>query len=109
MLSRTHRFQGRKRIMEVYRSGRSTRGQYFNTRTLKNGGEAFHVAVVVSKKVAKKAVERNRIRRKLYSCFNSEELKGIGAVDIIINVHSADVANTSQPELTQQLRKLIGT
>ncbi len=109
MLSRSNRFRGRKRINEVYRSGKSARGPLFNTRSLKSGGDSFRVAVVVSKKVAKSAVVRNRIRRKIYSSFNSEELKDLGGVDIIINVYSSEVANTSQQQLIHQLRIQIDT
>lgn len=107
MISRTHRFRGRKRINEVYRSGRSARGPLFNTRVLKNAGGDFRVAVVVSKKVAKSAVVRNRIRRKIYTCFNAEELNSLGGADIIINVFSADAAQVPQADLIKQLQRQL--
>ncbi len=107
MISRTHRFRGRKNINAVYRHGTPTRGTLFNLRVLKKNEGSYRVAVVVSKKVAKSAVVRNRIRRKIYSCFNTPELKNLPPMDIIINVFSPAVATASQSDLLFQLQKQL--
>lgn len=107
MISHSHRFRGRKRINEVYRLGKPSRGELFNTRTLASNTPNFRVAIVVSKKVARSAVTRNRIRRKIYTCFHSPELKELESVDIIINVYSAEVAKATQPAIIAQLQKQL--
>lgn len=67
----------------------------------------YRLAVVVSKKVHKSAVVRNRIRRRVFELCRqrSSELKG--GQDIIITVFSESVATVSAPELAEQLNGLL--
>jgi ribonuclease P protein component len=66
MLSRTHRFHGYGSLKKVYANGKSVRGGLIGLKYLAGGSKPYRVAVVVSKKVHKSAVVRNRIRRRLY-------------------------------------------
>lgn len=52
-------------VEEVLSRGKSARATYLSAKSLSTG-QPLRVAAVVSKKVAKKAVERNRLRRGLY-------------------------------------------
>ncbi|MDP3962817.1 MAG: ribonuclease P protein component [bacterium] len=51
-------------------NGRSAHSQLFILKLIKEGGPS-RFSVSVSKKVAKKAVERNKIRRRAYSAISS--------------------------------------
>lgn len=82
MLGRTHRFHGINALNGVYKHGRTARTPLINLRWAERaartprgatpGGatqsaKPYRVAVVVSRKVNKSAVVRNRIRRRVYA------------------------------------------
>jgi ribonuclease P protein component len=67
MISRSHRFHGYNSLRHVYRHGRMARGSQFAVKAALNPRrQTYRVAVVVSRKVNKSAVARNRMRRRLY-------------------------------------------
>ena len=57
----------REDFEKMMKMGRLCNGGLFSLRFLKNTGKSTHFSVVVSKKVAKTAVSRNKIRRRAYS------------------------------------------
>ena len=67
----------------------------------------YRVAVVVSRKVHKSAVVRNRIRRRVYEyvriLFGSEPVP----YDLLITVHTDSVATLPAEELAQEVEKLL--
>lgn len=108
MISRSHRFRGRKSINEVHRRGHGSRGMFFGVKVLPNSrNNTYRVAVVVSKKVSKSAVVRNRIRRRLFACFRQEEFKKLGRNDIVLTVFSAEILEEPQTKLISQLQKML--
>lgn len=67
----------------------------------------FHASVVVPKKVARRATERNTLRRRVYDivrCFK-DEAGGQGVFIIIAKPHAAGL---SYAELKEETRSLIG-
>lgn len=68
-------------VQEVLARGKAARGVYLSAKILPTL-HPIRVAAVISKKVAKKAVERNRLRRALYRALIS--LVGNGNVVIFI-------------------------
>lgn len=67
MLSRRYRFQRRNSLRYVYIKGKTVRSGYLSLRFIKNPKSySSRLAVVVSKKQSKRAVDRNRIRRRVY-------------------------------------------
>lgn len=67
MIAKSHRFHGHNSLNYVYRHGQTVRGPLTAVKYVKNDRrQTYRVAVVVSKKVHKSAVVRNRIRRRLY-------------------------------------------
>lgn len=67
MLAQKNRFHRRNHVKYVYAKGKSIRSDSLTLKYLRNQKHAdFRVAVVVSKKVSKSAVKRNRIRRRIY-------------------------------------------
>ncbi|MEI7719694.1 MAG: ribonuclease P protein component [bacterium] len=64
MLARKSRI-GKQGLAEVFRVGKPFRTSLLSIKYLPSPG-VLQCAVVISKKVAKKAVERNRVRRAVY-------------------------------------------
>lgn len=67
MLSYKNRFHGYGSLAYVYKKGQPVRNHLFTIKAVRNKQRTdTRIAVVVSKKVLKSAVGRNRIRRRLY-------------------------------------------
>ncbi len=108
MLGRTHRFHGYGSLRPVYRHGSTVRGSLMSLRYRPNTRRRnYRVAVVVSKKVHKSAVTRNRIRRRLYELCR-RQLAGLqGGHDIVVTVFSDTVATIPAGELQRELHDLL--
>ena len=66
MLSKKYRFHSRGGVRYVYQKGKTVRTPRMSLVFVKNERGFTRVGVVVSKKVEKTAVGRNRIRRRVY-------------------------------------------
>jgi ribonuclease P protein component len=108
MLSRTHRFHGYNSLRYAHRHGRAARGPLFAVKAAENPKrQTYRVAVVVSRKVDKSAVARNRIRRRLYEICR-ELGPGIRQpADVVITVFHSSVVDTPHAELAGQLKKQL--
>lgn len=103
MLSRTHRFHGYGSLRYVYRNGKVARGPYCLLKYAPNSRRStYRVAVVVSKKVHKSAVVRNRIRRRIYEIVRTD-LAPNQPYDLVFTVFSEKLATLP----ADQLRKMI--
>ncbi len=70
MLSKKERIS-RKKFNELFKNSKIlSRGSFFVVRGVKSG--TFSAAVVISKKIAKKATERNHIKRMMYSLISQK-------------------------------------
>jgi len=108
MLSRTHRFHGLNSLSFAYRHGQVVRGPELALKySLNKRRQTYRVAVVVSKKVDKSAVVRNRIRRRVYEAFRTLDSTVSQPYDLIFTVFSSQVATMPMPELQQQIRKRL--
>jgi ribonuclease P protein component len=100
MLSSNNRFHGRGSIRAVFRSGRVVRNQLFTIKYSRHQHRRSpRFAIVVSKKIAKSAVIRNRIRRRLYECFRRHLDRIDQPFDIVVIVTSVEVATRPAAEL----------
>lgn len=100
MIGRANRFHGYGGLRYVYRNGRVVRGPVLSMRISKNPRRsAYRLAVVVSKKVHKSAVVRNRIRRRIYELFRIHQDKINGPYDIVCTVFSESVATMENQPL----------
>lgn len=109
MISRKHRFHGHNSLNYVYRHGQTERVEYLAIRVAPSKRDDYRMAVVVSKKVSKSAVVRNRIRRRLYEA--ARELKKIHDApwpyDLVLTVHDERLAAVPADELRQGLTRLL--
>lgn len=98
MISRGHRFHGYGSLRYVYQNGKTVRGPLTALKFVPNPKrDKYRLAVVVSKKVNKSAVVRNRIRRRLYEAFRHQDVRI--SFDCVITVFNDTVATMPAPEL----------
>lgn len=101
MLAQQHRFHGHGSLRYVYKYGETVRGRVISLKYTQNPRrKRSRISVVVSKKVLKSAVGRNRIRRRVYEVVR-EALPHIDKTphDIAILVFSSEVLTMPHDEL----------
>ncbi|MCE7936738.1 ribonuclease P protein component [Candidatus Saccharibacteria bacterium CPR2] len=107
MLSARNRFFGQKGIKRVLKYGKISRGRFLSIKTIENNRRSgSRVAVVVSKKVSKKAVVRNRIRRRIYEIFRKNWDKIEPNKDIVVLVYDEKTAILPHVELETSILQL---
>lgn len=108
MLSHLNRFHGHGSLRYVYTHGRSVRGRFLMIKTIQNKKRVHsRVAVVVSKKIYKSAVKRNRIRRRIYEIIRFYLPLITEPHDIVITVIDKTIKDTPHEELKQQIADLL--
>ena len=63
------------------------------------------MAVVVSKKTAKSAVTRNRIRRRFYEAVRKERLAEGKPIDLVFVIQDPNLVKTDWSELVSEIKK----
>ena len=108
MIIRTHRFHGYNALRHVYSRGLTARGPLVTVKYLANPRRSsYRAAVVVSRKVHKSAVVRNRIRRRLYEIIRGQEAGISEPYDIVVTVFSDQIATMDAAELRQLVVSLL--
>ena len=107
MIAQKFRFHGHASLKYVFSRGQQSRSKFFSIKWTTNPRRRNpRLAVVVSKKVFKSAVKRNRIRRRVYEIVRPF-LTDTPAIDVVISVYAAEVLDASHDELTIQLLPLL--
>jgi ribonuclease P protein component len=105
MISSKFRFHGYGSLKRVFGRGQTIRGQLVSLKyVLNDRRKDYRLAVVVSKKVNKSAVVRNRIRRRIYEIVRHFSPDILEPYDIVITVYHEQVAAMSPIELEQLIR-----
>lgn len=100
MINRTHRFHGHNSLRYVYQNGETVRGPLTALKYIENNRRTkYRLAVVVSKKVSKSAVKRNRIRRRLYEAVRLHSDQITKPYDMVITVFHEQLATMAGEEL----------
>ena len=108
MFNRRHRFHGYGSLRSVYQNGRNVRGTLINLKFARRGNErSYRVAVVVSRKVSKSAVVRNRIRRRVYEAVRLAADKITPGSDLVFTVFSEQVKDIEVPKLHDIIADLL--
>lgn len=100
MIGRLHRFHGYTALGFVHKQGKVVRGSQLSLKYVLNQRRTtYRVAVVVSRKVDKSAVVRNRIRRRVYEitrelCADLKE-----PYDLAFTAYSNQLATMNAAEL----------
>lgn len=93
MLGKANRFHGLGSLRFVYRGGQTIRGPFSSLKySLNHKREKFRVAVIVSRKVSKSAVVRNRIRRRVYEALRAYQTEINQPYDLVFTIFSAQAA-----------------
>lgn len=108
MLSVQHRFHGHGSLRYVYKNGQAIRSHLITMKYITNPHRKHsRFAVVVSKKVHKSAVGRNRIRRRIYEIIRAELPRVTRPHDVVIMVFSGEVLTMSHEELVETITQLF--
>jgi ribonuclease P protein component len=108
MISAQYRFHSRGGIKHTYAKGAHIRGQEISLVVVNNTGrKSSRFAVVVSKKVLKSAVGRNRIRRRVYEVIRCEMPKIKSVHDAVLSVYSQNVKEMPSRELKNIIVELF--
>lgn len=107
MLARPYRFHGYGSLKRTYQHGQSVRGPGLTLRFMKRPPhKPYRVAVVVSRKVSKSAVVRNRIRRRLYETVRQSP-QVPPATDLVFTVFNEQLATLEDARLRQTVAELL--
>jgi ribonuclease P protein component len=110
MLSFKNRFHGYGSLRYVYKNGQIVRGRLITIKYSENPRRKTpRVAVVVSKKVHKRAVGRNRIRRRVYEVIRQELPNLAPNYDIVLLVFSSELLTLPHAELVSTIKQLLAT
>ena len=108
MLDQSHRFHGLSSLSYVHRNGKVVRGGQMSLKySLNTRRKAHRVAIVVSRKVDKSAVVRNRIRRRIYEIVGTQSELIQEPYDIVFTVFNAQVADIDSAQLQKQVHNLL--
>jgi ribonuclease P protein component len=106
MISRQHRFHGRNSFRFVYQNGNTERCSAFAVKSVINSRRKnYRVAVVVSRKVHKSAVARNRMRRRLYAAVQELQNQINDPYDIVLTVFNDSILEEAPKSLAHQLKR----
>jgi ribonuclease P protein component len=110
MIARKHRFHGYGSLRYVYQHGRTVRGPLSSLKFVVNPRrEEYRLAVVVSRKVHKSAVTRNRIRRRLYEACRRHELEITTPYDMVLTVFHEQIAHIPPKDLEKLVKDHLTT
>jgi ribonuclease P protein component len=109
MLKKNNRLLKKKDFDAVWQKGRSGYDQLLGLKSLANGLAENRFGIMVGLKVSKKAVERNKIKRRLRAIIRAEAVNLAKGFDVVITVlpaaKKAEFA-VLQASLLSHLRKL---
>jgi len=107
MITDAHRFRGRKGLAYLHKKGAVIRVQGASLKFVENSKRSsYRAAVVVSKKVHKSAVVRNRIRRRIYEQLRLQMQNEV-AVDMAIMVYDDGFATMPAETVQTAVRQLL--
>ncbi len=108
MIGRAHRFHGYGSLRSVYQRGQNVRGSLVSLKfACRAGQKPYRVAVVVSRKVSKSAVVRNRIRRRLYEIVRQTDTAIAPGTDLVFTVFGEQVAELPAAKLESIINELL--
>lgn len=102
------RFHGHGSLRYVYKQGRAVRSHLATLKFSPNPRRKdSRLAVVISKKVHKSAVGRNRVRRRVYEILQNPVMTLQKPHDIVVIISSGDVLHMPQDQLSHEILILL--
>jgi ribonuclease P protein component len=108
MIPFRNRFHGHNSLRFVYKNGKVVRSRFATLKSTPNVNRIHpRVVVVVSKKVLKSAVYRNRIRRRVYEHVRQQMHRFDKNYDLAIIITTSEVMTMPAADLAVQLEQLF--
>jgi ribonuclease P protein component len=108
MLAKRFRFHGHTAVRRIYKQGRVVRGELGSLHFfIDPKQQRSHAAVVVSRKVSKSAVVRNRIRRRTYEQLRLRMNSFINPAELIVTVYQVEAADMIPEKLSSEVNELL--
>lgn len=107
MISKEHRFRHRFSVRGAYRGAKTVRNNSISLKYNSNPNHPWRATVVVSRKVNKSAVVRNKIRRRIYAYLESNSNRIKPAHDLILSVFDDKLANIDYLDIKSDLDDLF--
>ena len=104
-LNKKNRLKRKKDFEGVFKQGKAVKGNFSFTRYLKNNLDFPRLAFIVSSKVSRKAVVRNRIRRVL-SGISQAKLEELPSADIIL-ISNKKIIEAPKDKIEQDLESIF--
>jgi ribonuclease P protein component len=106
MLGRKNRFHGYNSVAPAYKGAKTVRADGCSLHYKPNPRQKeYRLAVVISKKVSKSAVTRNRIRRRLYEIVRPIPISQ--PYDLIITVFDSELAQAPHQQVQKTVTSLF--
>lgn len=108
MIKQRYRFHGHASLRYVLANGRQIRGRYLSIKYIHNKRRKYsRYAVVVSKKVLRKAVKRNLARRRIYEIIRQFNDDTQPALDMVVTIYKPDILDMTHDELVADISKCL--
>lgn len=108
MLAQKNRFHGQRSIRKVFHVGTFVRGRSISLKyTKRSNNSPSKAAVVVSKKVFKSAVKRNRVRRRVYDIVRHSGLIDQDGIAAVFTILSPETLTMKHAVLEAEIMKLL--
>jgi len=108
MITRKHRFHGHSSLNPVYKRGQTARAAQITLKYVQqNNSKPYRFAVVVSRKVSKSAVVRNRIRRRIYEIVRTHDVLLLNGLAGIFTAFHDSLATMPASELEHVVLQLL--
>lgn len=110
MLTHKYRFHGHGSLRYLFHKGQTARTRNLMLRFTPNEQRTHsRVAVIVSKKIFKAAVKRNRARRRIFEIVRHDFESISGTYDFTITIFSPEVITLSHESLQREVQQLLKT
>lgn len=106
MLAKTRRISLKRDFERIFANGKSFQGRLFRFKFIKNTLKLNRFAVVVSSKVSKKAVLRNKIRRRAWSVISVLDKSLSGSFDVVL-VSLTDAARANFTDIKNEINFFV--
>ena len=108
MLTKDNRFHGHGSLAYLYKNGTAVRSHLMIIKYLKNPRRnTSRIAVVISKKVHKSAIGRNRIRRRVYEIIRRELPNFTDVYDVAVIIVSGEAITAPHDVLKGTIEDLL--
>jgi len=106
MLSRQLRLVKEKDFQKIFKRGKSSYCKIFSIKFLANGLEVNRYGIIISTKVSKKAVERNKLKRQFREALKGFDKKLINGFDLVLIVFPVAL-NREYKFIKSELEKIL--